>query len=401
MSKKVLVVFSDNFIARTKGCDAYCYMVFSCLKSQGVLIDQVSFLNKEQYGYDCFNDINQKDNIINNLYLFGEQNPDVGGVHKNSEHFSMPKRKFFLKSKKKNNNSYMNLPEEKIKIFESIINENQYDVINIHHIFNVDFILGVKIPEKTKLLYTMHDNHFIQNYYHNFNINLGFEFNKELSNIKLFHEVYAISYDEMSFWSKFCPNLPFTFLPHTSTMKDLSMGEKKIDILFLGHCNIFNVQGVIWFIDNVYEHLDKSIKITICGRVLEKLRNENPDDYAKLEKSNISFIEFAPNLEDVYQQTKVVIVPMIQGTGMKIKTIESMSYNIPVVSTVLGVDGFPDKFENGCLVSDDPMEFAQNISRLLVDKDFYDSVKYKQKAYFEKYFSLSANEKKLDKLFNL
>ena len=59
----------------------------------------------------------------------------------------------------------------------------------------------------------------------------------------------------------------------------------------------------------------------------------------------------AESLDDLYSRTKIAIVPMFDGTGLKIKTITAMSYGIPVVGTCAAVDGFADKKENPCLIT--------------------------------------------------
>jgi glycosyltransferase involved in cell wall biosynthesis len=51
--------------------------------------------------------------------------------------------------------------------------------------------------------------------------------------------------------------------------------------------------------------------------------------------------------------------------------VEALSYGMPVVCNTRGIDGLIDKTNNGCLVSDDPVEFANNIMKLLTDEPEY------------------------------
>ena len=112
----------------------------------------------------------------------------------------------------------------------------------------------------------------------------------------------------------------------------------------------------------------------------------------------VKFIDFVENLDDLYSKTKISIAPMVSGTGMKIKTITSMSYGIPTVTTELGVDGFIDKSNNGCLVSDNPKEFASYIEKLIEDSEFYNLAQKNTIEYFKSNFSKEKNKINLEKI---
>ena len=86
---------------------------------------------------------------------------------------------------------------------------------------------------------------------------------------------------------------------------------------------------------------------------------------------------------------------------MKIKVIEALSFGLPVVSTSKGVDGFVNKdFEGGMIVEDQAEIFAEQLNRLLTDKEFYRNQCQLSLNLFEKYFSAEINYSKLDKVFD-
>lgn len=114
--------------------------------------------------------------------------------------------------------------------------------------------------------------------------------------------------------------------------------------------------------------------------------------------SKNSFVE---DLNSVYQQSKIAICPMLSGTGVKIKVIEALSFGLPVVCNERGVDGLLNKTNNGCLVSNDPDEFANYIKKLLTDEDFYTKISTEATSFFNSYHSLDANYKLLDTVFSL
>lgn len=90
---------------------------------------------------------------------------------------------------------------------------------------------------------------------------------------------------------------------------------------------------------------------------------------------------------------------MLTGTGVKVKVVEALAHGLPVVSTLRGIDGLPNKSLNGCLVSDDPAEFAQNIITLLSNKEEYNTQSTFAKELFNNSFSKAVLYKELDSAF--
>jgi len=64
----------------------------------------------------------------------------------------------------------------------------------------------------------------------------------------------------------------------------------------------------------------------------------------------------------------VMVNPMIQGSGLKNKVLESFALNLPVVSTPLGVEAIDGKAGVHYLVAETPRQFAEGVERLLDDR---------------------------------
>jgi glycosyltransferase involved in cell wall biosynthesis len=383
MTKKILFIFPSNFLHRNNGSANAAYIPLKMLKSLGFSIDLFSFNEIDNFGdFDEYNG----ENLIENLYL-----ADV----KSNAFFNKLKRKIKKILCSYYPDSFMY--DTVLKKFKEVIKNTNYDYIYVHYINWVDLFRNIKIPPATKLIYNMHDSDFVQHIYNRGICKSGNRFEQEFNALSVFNRVICVSFDEMLFWSKFYPNKEFFFFPPVNPLKDLNVtGGGALDVLLLGAYNPHNIKGAEWFLDKVLPHLPQNISITFCGKFLTGLSTEHRE---KVVQRSINSIDFADDIEALYARTKVVIVPILGGTGIKIKILEALSYSIPVVSTLLGVDGLPDKYENGCLVADQPVEFAEYIKRLLEDEDFYCSVKEKSKNYFNKYISYERNMKVLEKCF--
>ena len=246
----------------------------------------------------------------------------------------------------------------------------------------------------------MHDCDTMQRFFSKNNYdNIGYDFEEEVKLLQYYDDILCISNDEKYIFEKFYKNKNFYWLPHFGEFKKTENTEKDIDCLFIGYNNPYNFNSIIWFFEKVYPLFNKKVNLTICGKVGNMLKNKNPDIYKQMIKNNVSFIDFAESLDDLYSRTKIAIVPMFDGTGLKIKTITAMSYGIPVVGTCAAVDGFADKNENPCLITNNPKEFANYIEKLLYDKKFYKDKSEEIEEYFNKYFSIENAKKTLLNIF--
>ena len=371
MKKRVLLVFHLNFLRQDRGCSNYIYAIAKSLKQQGYILDFFSANIIENVAAD-FNKWNQTEHLIDNFYF----------VQTNDSLFS---------------NSWCNA--EICNKFNEIINQNQYEFINIHYIQWSDLVRYANIPAGTEIIYAMQDNQFMQTNYNNHAL-IGDALNDELSNLQLFDKIMCISFDEMIFWQHLLPNKKFYFLPYTLKAQTNKSSNKKYDILFIGANNPYNKEGLMWFLEDVYPNLDRHFKIVVCGKIVEEFKNNHQDYYRKMTEANFHLIDFCDDLYKLYANVKVSIVPMFRGTGMKIKTIEAMAYGIPIVSTLLGVDGFPDKTESGVVCTNDAKKFAESIIKLLGDSEEYVQVCMKQKQYFEKNFAKDVVDKNLKEIFS-
>lgn len=74
-----------------------------------------------------------------------------------------------------------------------------------------------------------------------------------------------------------------------------------------------------------------------------------------------------PDMQPCYQQADAVIVPIRAGGGTRIKVLEAFSYQRPVVSTTIGVEGIAARAGEHVLLGNTPTAFADQCLRLMSD----------------------------------
>jgi glycosyltransferase involved in cell wall biosynthesis len=58
---------------------------------------------------------------------------------------------------------------------------------------------------------------------------------------------------------------------------------------------------------------------------------------------DVTIIENAPQIEEYFKQSTILLYPPEMGTGMKVKIMEAFCYGVPVVTTSDGIEGIPAK----------------------------------------------------------
>lgn len=146
-------------------------------------------------------------------------------------------------------------------------------------------------------------------------------------------------------------------------------------IIFCGSLSTYpNKQGILWFYNSVFPELKKirpDIKLTIIGQ----LEDEAPFLSLKSDPS-VNFIGSVKTVQPYYINSSVAIVPLLSGSGTRLKILEAMSLGNPIVSTSIGAEGI--EFENGkeLFIADDPLSFVYSINKLLSDKETFDRMRY-------------------------
>ena len=109
-------------------------------------------------------------------------------------------------------------------------------------------------------------------------------------------------------------------------------GERPL-CLFLGTYFLANNEGIIWFMRNVYPHVDVEVKIV--GRGMAKLKAEQPELL-----QNIEVISDAPDLEPYFKEADMMVLPIFSGSGMKVKTCESLMNGKNIIATDEALEGY-------------------------------------------------------------
>ena len=135
-------------------------------------------------------------------------------------------------------------------------------------------------------------------------------------------------------------------------------------VLFTGHLSHPpNVDAVIYFLESIWPHVLSAIPEAQC-----KIVGLHPAPAVNEAISRAIQVEVIPNVPDIRQYfhaSRVYVVPMRYGGGVRQKILEAWAVGLPVVTTTMGAEGIAALDGINCWIRDEPTAFANQVVSLL------------------------------------
>lgn len=128
--------------------------------------------------------------------------------------------------------------------------------------------------------------------------------------------------------------------------------------VFLGSYFPANVQGVEWFVKEVYPNVDVNLKIV--GKGMDKLKSLGRDWLPP----EIEVITDAPQLEPFFIQADIMVIPIFKGSGMKVKTCESLMFGKNILATDEAWEGYELDYDRAGGRCNSAWEYIRRIKEL-------------------------------------
>ena len=168
----------------------------------------------------------------------------------------------------------------------------------------------------------------------------------------------------------------------TNIYKDFS---KRKDLIFVGSFSHSpNKDGILWFTKEIYPYvLTKYSKM-----ILHIIGSNMPIEIKNLVSENIKVYDSLSDedLKSLYQKCRIAIAPLRFGAGVKGKIIEAAYYQIPIITTSIGIEGL-DKSLGEILVEDSPLKMEQLICSIYVNYEKLKKISNLEELFIKKYFT--------------
>lgn len=154
-----------------------------------------------------------------------------------------------------------------------------------------------------------------------------------------------------------------TQLQPPKPLPDPTLGK---DIFHLGAMNWFpNREGVNWFLQSVWPELQTAIpgiRFYLAGHGM-------PEGLKHREKDGV-FVQEAEDAATFMLSHGLMVVPLLSGSGIRVKIIEGMKLGKLIVTTPIGAEGLGVEDGKQVLIASSAKEFVEKISLCFRDPAF-------------------------------
>lgn len=129
-----------------------------------------------------------------------------------------------------------------------------------------------------------------------------------------------------------------------------------------------NVRGLSWFCGEVWPLVRAALPeatLVIAGSGLPSDEEGRPQAPQAWQVEGVTTVGFLPELEPLYAASVGAVAPILDGSGVRIKLLESLRAGMPVVTTGAGAAGLPLQSGREVLIEDSAAGFAAAVVRLL------------------------------------
>ena len=275
---------------------------------------------------------------------------------------------------------------------KTIITDNDIDIVQVEYMELIDYVYA--LPSSVKKVFIHHELGFVRKktLLNNLNdkcIYDDFQYkralSREISALNNYELVVAMTNIDKDKLVEEGVNarieVSSSYIPLTNkTYPDFGYSSDRLTFIASG-VHYPNVEGLKWFIEKVHPLLVANIdyKLEVIG---SRWRLNSLGGVPR----NITFSGFIECLTDVVPGS-VMIVPILSGSGMRMKILESGNNSVPFVSTTVGAEGLFFQDSRDCYIADTPEMFAKRIENLLLDKKMQKDFVMNSRSVYEKNYS--------------
>jgi polysaccharide biosynthesis protein PslH len=215
--------------------------------------------------------------------------------------------------------------------------------------------------------------------------------------LPLFDAILVTSAADAARVQKIAPNAKTIVYPNALPEIAAPIRLDKEEVVFSGNLEYApNIAAVQFFARRIWPALRRR-----WPRLRWKIIGKNPEAVRKLVQadSRIVLTGFVDDAIQALAEARVAVVPLLSGSGTRVKILEAWAAGIPVVSTTIGAEGLEVRNGQDLLIADAPDVFANAVSSLLDSQPERARIGGAGRALYEQQYTWPAAWRSLDNFF--
>lgn len=264
-----------------------------------------------------------------------------------------------------------------------ILEAEEFDVVHVESIFLTPYVPLIRKHSKAKVVLRAHNvehliwkrvaqsctNPFKRWYLKHLSLTLRVY---ELEHLNDYDGIVCITRNDAECFKNNGCRKPVTVIPFGVEPEEMPHVEPEPDSLFhIGAMDwLPNQESIAWLLEEVWPVVHREVpraKLYLAGRKM-------PERWMQARIEGVSVVGEVPDAMYFIGSKKINVVPLLSGSGIRVKIIEAMSAGKTVVTTSVGAQGIDYTDGENLLIANTPEEFARQIKRCLDDDGFCNRV---------------------------
>lgn len=255
-----------------------------------------------------------------------------------------------------------------------ILQKEKFDIVQLEMIYMAPYIETIRANSDAKIVLRAHNvEHLIwdriakktiflpKKWYLNHLVKTLKKY--EMSVLDKVDGIAAITYRDAAFFrgKTAVPVIDIPYGVEPDNFRPIFKVGERPNFYHIGSMNWMpNEEGIRWFLNNVWDNLIKrepDAQLYLAGRHMPKWLK-------KIKKTNVHVLGEVEDAQAFIREHDVAIVPLLSGSGIRIKIIESMAMGRTVITTMVGAEGIQYSEYENIIIADDAAKMVETMCKV-------------------------------------
>ncbi len=265
---------------------------------------------------------------------------------------------------------------------KEILQDEQFDIVHIESIFLTPYVPLIRKYSQTKVILRAHNVEYLiwkrvaqstrPGLKHQYIKHLSLTLRAyELEHLQDYDGVVCITNDDADHFRAIGCRRPMTAIPFGIELhEELPQSNSDDSTLKLFHIGAMdwtpNLKSIAWLLDEVWPVVHREVPqahLYLAGRKM-------PQQWLDADIAGVTVVGEVPDAMQFIADKQINVVPLLSGSGIRVKIIEAMSAGKVVVATTMAAQGIDYTDGENLLIADTPADFARQIGRCMADRQF-------------------------------
>jgi glycosyltransferase involved in cell wall biosynthesis len=259
---------------------------------------------------------------------------------------------------------------------EEILKNGKYDIVHVDGLPCMPYMETIRTHSKAKVVYRAHniEHQIWERSAAASGIAGKLYLTMQSRRLKVFEVnalqqpdyIFAISYEDKAYFES-VSKVPVVLVPTGVEASQKVLPCNPNTLFFIGSFDwLPNVQGMEWFVKEIWptlKGLSSELEVHIAGKNLLKTDTRFAAERCVVEGE-------VPDAAEFMNSHGVMIVPLLSGSGIRIKIIEALALGKPVIATSIAAEGLGLTHNFNIMIANNAGEFSASVNKCLTDATF-------------------------------